>query len=114
VNKGLAIGVAIGVAIAAIAGAYAFFGIQSDEPPGGTTGVGLTDKAEVIVETPSEAEESSEEENIEIKDVAQVQESPEGSEENIEIKDVAEVEVEDPEKISVSARENIGFKEKTP
>ena len=91
-NKGLAIGVAIGIAIAAIAGAYAFFGIQPDEPPEETAGVGISEKAEVIVETPSESEESSEEEKL-------------------GIKDEAEVEVEDPESISVSAEETIGFVE---
>jgi len=97
VNKGLAIGVAIGIAIAAIAGAYAFFGIQLDESPGGSTGIGVGDKADVTVQPPSEAEESSE-----------------GGEEKMGIKDVGEVETEEPPKISVSAKENIGFKEETP
>ena len=96
-NKGLAIGVAIGVAIAAIAGAYAFFGIQLDESPGGSTGVGLGDKADVTVQTPSEVEDSSE-----------------GEEEKLGIKDLAEVEVDEPEKISVSASESIGFEEENP
>ena len=115
-NKGLAAGVTIGIAIAAIAGAYAFFGSQPDEPPEGSTGVGISEKAEVIVETPSEAEESSEEEKLGIKDAAEVEveEPSEGGEENLGIKDSAKVEVEDPESISVSAEENIGFKEKTP
>ena len=96
-NKGLAIGVAIGVAIAAIAGAYAFFGIQPEESPGGSNGIGFEDKAEVIVEPPSEDEESSE-----------------GGEEKLEIKDVAEVEVEEPENYSVSVKESIGIKAKSP
>ena len=96
-NKGLAIGVVIGVAIAAIAGAYAFFGIQLDESPGGSTGVGLEDKADVTVQPPSEAEESSE-----------------GDEEKLGIKDVANVTVDEPQSISVSAEEKIEFESKEP
>jgi len=122
VNKGLAIGVAIGIVIAAIAGAYAFFGVEQDGPSEGTTEVGLGDKAEVTVQSPSESEEFSEEEQakMEIIDEPKVkalpgeaeEESSEGEEEELEIKDSADVEVEEPEDVTVTAKESVGFVEK--
>jgi len=101
VNKGLGIGVAIGIAIAAIAGAYALFGIQEGGPLGGISDIGVGDTAKVEISIPSESEETSQ------------------GETDLAIKDVAEVKVENPEAepperriLIVNASENVGFADK--
>jgi len=94
VNKGLVIGVPVIIAIAAIAGAYAFFGIQENGPSDESSGIGVKDTAEVEITAPTEEEPEV------LPD--------EGAE--LGIRDSAEVEVEEPEDVIISAEEKIGFK----
>ena len=99
-NKGLAIGVAVGIAIAAIAGAYAFFGIQENGLSDESSGIGVKDTAEVEVTPPTEEEQEV------LPD--------EGAE--LGIRDFAEVVVEEPEEespgppnVTISAEEKMSF-----
>ena len=94
-NKGLAIGVAVGITIAAIAGAYAFFGIQENGPSDESSGIGVKDTAEVVITEPT-----AEEPEV-LPD--------EGAE--LGIRDSAEVEVEEPEDVIISVEEKMGFKD---
>ena len=84
---------AIGIAIAAIAGAYAFFGIQENGPSDKSSDIGVKDTAEVEVIDPTEVEPEV------LPD--------EGAE--LGIRDFAEVEVEEPANVTISVEENIGF-----
>ena len=100
-NKGLAIGVPVVIAIAAIAGAYAFFGIQENGPSDESSGIGVKDTAEVEITAPEEEQEALPGESAEfgIRDFAEV-----------EVVDPEEEESPDPPNVTISVEERIGFK----
>ena len=99
-NKGLAIGVAVGIAIAAIAGAYAFFGIQENGLSDKSSDIGVKDTAEVEVTAPTEEDITSEDAELGIRDFAEV-----------EVIDPEEEESPDPPDVIISVEEKMGFKD---